>query len=73
MLLSSCAAVMVSFSSDDQTERLKVTFSRRKETSHRLDGVSLPNTESRERLSCDALGQERTGVVCKISTARTHT
>lgn len=34
MLSSSSVVVMASFSSDDQTERLKVTFSRRKETSH---------------------------------------
>ena len=52
MVLSSCVAAKTTFSSADQTERLKKTFSTRKEISQWLDGVSLPKTESRERLSC---------------------
>ena len=46
-------AATTTFSSADQTERLKETLSTRKEISHWLGRVSLPKTESIERLSCD--------------------
>ena len=43
--------VSVRLVSADQTERLKVTFSRRKATNQRADSESRPNTESSGRLS----------------------
>ena len=46
-------AAATTFSSATQTQRLKKTLSTRKEISHWLGRVSLPKTESRERLSCD--------------------
>ena len=46
-LLSNWIVVRTSFSSPDQTERLKVTLSSRKTHNQWLESLSLPNTERR--------------------------